>query len=79
MKKIKKINFSSPDNFDEIIGSKLSVGDFIVLKKNEVFPADVLLLDSENSYVLVETIMVDGKTEFNKKTPLKITSSFFFF
>lgn len=68
-----------PDNFEKTKSHQLSVGDFIVLKKSEVFPADVLLLDSENSDVLVETIMVDGKTDYNKKTPLKITSSIFFF
>lgn len=38
-------------------------------------PADVLLLDSENEYCMVESSVVDGKLGLTKKKPLKSTSS----
>lgn len=50
------------------------VGDIILLKRDEVIPADILLLDCENDICLLQTSAIDGKSGFTKKKPLKLTN-----
>lgn len=69
------MNFNLENNFETIQFGNLAVGDFIIIKRNESFPADVLLFDCENDYALVDTCFVDGQTTSYQKKPLKLTSS----
>lgn len=74
---LKKMNFNLENNFETIYFGNLAVGDFIIINRNETFPADVLLFDCENDSALVDTSFVDGQTALYQKKPLKLTSSKF--
>lgn len=63
------------DFYKNVYWKDLKVADIVLLRRNEIVPADVLLLDSENEYCMVESSVVDGKLGLTKKKPLKSTSS----
>ena len=71
--------FNSREFYHDCTWGNLLVGDIILLHRNEVFPADILILDSENEYCLLQTELVDGKSSYSRKKPIKLTSGMFFY
>jgi len=51
------------------------IGDIIVLKKEEKCPADILILDSNEDYVLISNseTQPQGNTSYKTVYPLKMT------
>ena len=70
--------FRSHDYYKDCTWGDLTVGDIILLRRNEIFPADVLILDSENEDCLLQTRFVDGKSLETKKKPIKLTRGRYF-
>jgi len=70
--------FKSHDYYKDCTWGDLTVGDIILLRRNEMFPADVLILDSENEDCLLQTRFVDGKSLETKKKPIKLTRGPYF-
>lgn len=50
------------------------VGDFILLRRNEISPADILIFDSKNQICHVDTVSVNGSSKLFPKQPLNQTS-----
>lgn len=63
-------------NFDYTEWKKLRVGDIVKVKKDEFFPADLILLSSsyEDAICYVETMNLDGETNLKLKQSLHATS-----
>ncbi|KAL8139534.1 hypothetical protein V2J09_005555 [Rumex salicifolius] len=55
----------------------LRVGDIVKVKKDEFFPADIVLLSSsyEDAVCYIETMNLDGETNLKLKQALDVTSS----
>ena len=56
----------------------VQVGDMLYLRKNEMVPADILLLDSNEikdrtATTFVDVIMVDGRQDLQKKYACSLT------
>ncbi|XVF14098.1 hypothetical protein REPUB_Repub09cG0027900 [Reevesia pubescens] len=64
-------------SFIETKWKSLRVGDIVKVRKDEYFPADILLLSSnyEDGYCYVETMNLDGETNLKLKHALEVTSS----
>ncbi|KAI4339460.1 hypothetical protein MLD38_024403 [Melastoma candidum] len=65
-------------NFVYTKWKNLKVGDVVKIKKDEFFPADLLLLSScyEDAICYVETMNLDGETNLKLKQGLEVTSEF---
>ncbi|KAI4387639.1 hypothetical protein MLD38_000058 [Melastoma candidum] len=65
-------------NFKSTEWKNLKVGDIVMIKKDEFFPADLLLLSSgyEDAICYVETMNLDGETNLKLKQGLEVTSEF---
>ena len=67
------------DDFAEYHWSDVRVGDFVRIRENEFFPADLLLLTTSegegNAYV--ETKNLDGETNLKNKNAMSITNDEF--
>ncbi|KAL6135777.1 hypothetical protein ACLB2K_068002 [Fragaria x ananassa] len=63
-------------SFIETRWKKLRVGDLVKVRKDEYFPADLLLLSSsyEDGICYVETMNLDGETNLKLKRALEVTS-----
>ncbi|KAH9607425.1 hypothetical protein KSS87_007515 [Heliosperma pusillum] len=61
--------------FGDRTWQKLCVGDVVKVKKDEFFPADLLLLSSsyEDGICYVETMNLDGETNLKVKRSLEVT------
>lgn len=64
-------------NFEYTEWKNLKVGNIVKIKKDEFFPADLLLLSSsyEDAVCYVETMNLDGETNLKLKQGLEVTSS----
>lgn len=69
----KNISKVSSDGFVESTWEKIKPGDFIKVKKDEVFPCDLLLIYSANpkGVAYVETKSLDGETNLKLKDSVK--------
>ncbi|KAL4439344.1 hypothetical protein ABPG74_017007 [Tetrahymena malaccensis] len=54
----------------EIPGIKIEIGDIIVLKKKDYCPADIVLLDCKDDWCFLDTIEIDGVSQYTIKKPL---------
>ena len=63
-------------NFEYTEWKNLKVGNIVKIKKDEFFPADLLLLSSsyEDAVCYVETMNLDGETNLKLKQGLEVTS-----
>ncbi|PIA61968.1 hypothetical protein AQUCO_00200157v1 [Aquilegia coerulea] len=63
--------------FHETRWKELRVGDLVKVEKDEVFPADMILMSSsyEDGICYVETMNLDGETNLKVKQSLEVTSS----
>jgi phospholipid-transporting ATPase len=68
--------FYNDGEWKETLTKNLRVGDLVLVKKDEVFPADLLLLDSDKDegVAMIETSTLDGECSLKKKFPPKILS-----
>ncbi|XWS44176.1 hypothetical protein CRYUN_Cryun15aG0021900 [Craigia yunnanensis] len=66
-------------SFRETKWKNLRVGDLVNVRKDEYFPADILLLSSsyEDGVCYVETMNLDGETNLKLKHALEVTSSLY--
>ncbi|KAG9149640.1 hypothetical protein Leryth_022923 [Lithospermum erythrorhizon] len=73
----KVLVYSKNHTFQETTWKKLRVGDLVKIRKNEYFPADLLLLSSsyEDGICYVETTNLDGETNLKVKHALEVTAS----
>lgn len=60
-------------NWESVNWSEISIGDIVKLEKQQICPADILILDSEHNFY-VNTLNVDGSSFFSKKSPLFSTN-----
>jgi magnesium-transporting ATPase (P-type) len=65
-------------DLEEISWGQLEVGDIVRLKKGEMCPADIILLDSNDIHnkeavCYVDTSLVDGRTSLQMKTACSVT------
>lgn len=63
---------------EEVCWRTLEVGDIIKLKKGDICPADVILLDSNDMHnkeavCYVDSTLLDGKTSLQMKTACSVT------
>ncbi|KAM0904556.1 hypothetical protein ACQ4PT_017937 [Festuca glaucescens] len=67
--------FDGVQSFHETEWKKLQVGDIVKVKKDEFFPADLLLLSSchDDGICYVETMNLDGETNLKRKQSLDVT------
>ncbi|KAL6644307.1 hypothetical protein ACP70R_015915 [Stipagrostis hirtigluma subsp. patula] len=67
--------YDGAHSFRETEWKKLRVGDIVKVKKDEFFPADLLLLSSsyEDGICYVETMNLDGETNLKRKQSLEVT------
>ncbi|KAJ4961143.1 hypothetical protein NE237_021053 [Protea cynaroides] len=63
-------------SFDNTEWKNLRVGDIVKVEKDDFFPADLLLLSSndEDAICYVETMNLDGETNLKLKQALEVTS-----
>ena len=62
-------------NLTELINwSELEVGDIICLHKDEMCPADLLILDMKEKYCTVDSSMITGFSNEENKFSVKLTS-----
>lgn len=63
--------------FEDIEWKKLRVGDIVEVKKDEFFPADLILLSSsyDEAICYVETMNLDGETNLKMKQAMEVTSN----
>ncbi|GAU20813.1 hypothetical protein TSUD_132980, partial [Trifolium subterraneum] len=74
----RKVIFHKGDgNFEYTEWKNLRVGNIVKIKKDEFFPADLLLLSSsyDDAVCYVETMNLDGETNLKLKQGLEVTSS----
>ncbi|CAK8565342.1 unnamed protein product [Lathyrus sativus] len=65
------------ENFEYTEWKNLKVGNIVKVKKDDFFPADLLLLSSsyDDAVCYVETMNLDGETNLKLKQGLEVTSS----
>ncbi|CAH9123163.1 unnamed protein product [Cuscuta epithymum] len=68
---------TSNHGFEESVWKKIQVGQLVKVKKDEYFPADLLLISSnyEDGICYVETANLDGETNLKVKHALSETAS----
>ncbi|EAR91052.3 adenylate/guanylate cyclase domain protein (macronuclear) [Tetrahymena thermophila SB210] len=59
--------------YKQIKTKDVQVGDIVFVRKNEIFPADIIILDIYNSYCSSNNSYSCGKTTQNKIYPIPIT------
>lgn len=63
---------------EEVSWESLEVGDIIKLKKGDICPADVIILDSNDTHnkeavCYVDTSLLDGRTSLQMKIACSVT------
>uniref|UniRef100_A0A0E0AUX3 Phospholipid-transporting ATPase n=1 Tax=Oryza glumipatula TaxID=40148 RepID=A0A0E0AUX3_9ORYZ len=68
--------YDGTQSFHQTEWKKLQVGDIVKVKKDEFFPADLVLLSSsyEDGICYVETMNLDGETNLKRKQSLDVTA-----
>uniref|UniRef100_J3MSN6 Phospholipid-transporting ATPase n=2 Tax=Oryza brachyantha TaxID=4533 RepID=J3MSN6_ORYBR len=68
--------YDGTQSFHQTEWKKLQVGDIVKVKKDEFFPADLVLLSSsyEDGICYVETMNLDGETNLKRKQSLEVTA-----
>jgi phospholipid-translocating ATPase len=66
-------------NFHKTESGKLKIGEIVLVKQDEDFPADLLLLDSSilNGVCMIETATLDGEKAPKNKIACKATAGIF--
>ncbi|KAL4483603.1 hypothetical protein ABPG72_006669 [Tetrahymena utriculariae] len=59
--------------YKQIKSKDVQIGDIVFVRKNEIFPADIIILDIYNSYCSSNNSYSCGKTTQNKIYPIPIT------
>ncbi|CAK69401.1 unnamed protein product (macronuclear) [Paramecium tetraurelia] len=59
--------------YENIQWQQLEVGDLIYLKRNEVCPADILIIDVSDDIVGISTQQLDGQTQEDGRQPTQLT------
>ena len=44
------------------------------MKRDQICPADILIIDTKDEFCQVDSSIINGKSSFDKKLPLKSTS-----
>ena len=67
------------ENFNETNSETLEVGEVVLIKENQSFPADIILLDSNltDGIAFIETATLDGEKALKQKISRKECSGFF--
>ena len=65
--------------FKSIPFCKIQVGDLVLVKKNQVFPCDLIMLSNsnENEIAYIETSSLDGEKALKPRSALKQTASLY--
>jgi magnesium-transporting ATPase (P-type) len=50
----------------------VDIGDILLLKKKAYCPADIVLLDCKDDWCFVDTIEIDGCSQYIIKRPLSL-------
>ncbi|EWC48202.1 hypothetical protein DRE_02306 [Drechslerella stenobrocha 248] len=68
------------EEWDEVIWEDVRVGDIVKLERNDMLPADILLLqaESDTGVAYVETSALDGESNLKGKQALPLVSENFF-
>lgn len=58
---------------EDIAWEELEVGDFVLIKKGEMSPADILILDCHDLKCAINTRILDGISDLTFKSPINCT------
>jgi len=74
-----KVMVFRDENFNETNSETLEVGEVVLIKENQSFPADVIILDSnlKDGIAFIETATLDGEKALKQKISRKECSGFF--
>ncbi|CAD8192211.1 unnamed protein product [Paramecium pentaurelia] len=59
--------------YENVQWQQLEVGDIVYLKRNEVCPADLLIIDVSDDIVGISTQQLDGQTQEDGRQPTQLT------
>lgn len=69
-----RLIFNVKSSFETITQERVEIGDIILLKKDEICTADILVLVCREQQCLVETSQIDGTSDFKLVQPVASTN-----
>lgn len=65
------------DLVEQVRWEDLQIGDIVCLRKDEIAPADLLILDMSTKFCTIDSQLIDGQIQEQIKHPVTLTSGSF--